>query len=208
MLGYFVYVVKAVWEVFTYFIRSKVLGRPVSYPGDAIPNPQTRHGDWPNRTFRIDSNWKFASDADSHVISEKQTPNHLLTGESAGRQIWYQDQTTSKKKSSAVREGVDFNASVNPNTSDQLLRNYLISQWKGDKPDTSSSPSTAKEAAHKGMSFFQMVQCEDGHWAGDYGGPMFLLPGLVCALYLTQVPYPEGRREGMVAYLKNHQQVA
>jgi len=102
---------------------------------------------------------------------------------------------------------ITFNPKRNVNTSDQLLRNQMISQWKGPKPDLSKVPTTAKEAAFKGMSFFQMLQCEDGHWAGDYGGPMFLMPGLICTLYLTETPYPPGRREGMIVYLKNHQQV-
>lgn len=36
---------------------------------------------------------------------------------------------------------------------------------------------TAIEAAQKGMEFYSCLQAEDGHWAGDYGGPLFLLPG-------------------------------
>lgn len=36
---------------------------------------------------------------------------------------------------------------------------------------------TAREAAHKGIRFYAALQAEDGHWAGDYGGPLFLLPG-------------------------------
>lgn len=27
------------------------------------------------------------------------------------------------------------------------------------------------------MDFYSRLQAEDGHWAGDYGGPLFLLPG-------------------------------
>lgn len=43
----------------------------------------------------------------------------------------------------------------------------------------SASPAahTAVEAALKGMDFYSRLQGEDGHWAGDYGGPLFLLPG-------------------------------
>jgi squalene/oxidosqualene cyclase-like protein len=104
-------------------------------------------------------------------------------------------------------EEVVFNAEKNPNSSDLLLRNYLLSIWNGPRPDVKSKPKTAKQAAHKAMSFYQMIQTSDGHWAGDYGGPMFLMPGLICTLYLTKVPFPEGRKEGMVVYLKNHQQV-
>ncbi|KAJ6363110.1 hypothetical protein OIU78_003315 [Salix suchowensis] len=29
------------------------------------------------------------------------------------------------------------------------------------------------------LRFFSTLQTEDGFWPGDYGGPMFLLPGLV-----------------------------
>lgn len=31
----------------------------------------------------------------------------------------------------------------------------------------------------KGMKFYSRLQTEDGHWAGDYGGPLFLLPGSI-----------------------------
>lgn len=43
----------------------------------------------------------------------------------------------------------------------------------------SGSPAahTAVDAALKGMLFYSHLQAEDGHWAGDYGGPLFLLPG-------------------------------
>lgn len=43
----------------------------------------------------------------------------------------------------------------------------------------SGSPAvhTAADAALKGMNFYSHLQAEDGHWAGDYGGPLFLLPG-------------------------------
>ena len=83
----------------------------------------------------------------------------------------------------------------------------MLKKWKGAKPKQDQVPTNAKEAASKGISFYQMLQCEDGHWAGDYGGPMFLMPGLVCVLYLSKAPWPAGRKEAMVAYLKNHQQL-
>lgn len=36
---------------------------------------------------------------------------------------------------------------------------------------------TARAAALNGITFYVGLQAEDGHWAGDYGGPLFLLPG-------------------------------
>ena len=35
----------------------------------------------------------------------------------------------------------------------------------------------------RGVDFYSTIQASDGHWAGDYGGPMFLLPGLVCSFF-------------------------
>lgn len=42
----------------------------------------------------------------------------------------------------------------------------------------SAAALTAVDAALKGMNFYSHLQAEDGHWAGDYGGPLFLLPGM------------------------------
>lgn len=36
----------------------------------------------------------------------------------------------------------------------------------------------------RALRFYSTLQCEDGHWPGDYGGPLFLLPGLVWARFL------------------------
>lgn len=42
----------------------------------------------------------------------------------------------------------------------------------------SADAQSVVEAVMKGMKFYVGLQAEDGHWAGDYGGPLFLLPGL------------------------------
>lgn len=68
------------------------------------------------------------------------------------------------------------------------------------------------KAAKKGFEFYKRIQSRDGHWAGgerrllerevaearadgdpslEYGGPLFLLPGIVIAMYVTKTPFPE-----------------
>ena len=64
---------------------------------------------------------------------------------------------------------------------------------------------TVTAALRSGIGFYGTLQMEDGHWPGDYGGPMFLLPGLVIALYVAEVALPEEHRYEMLRYLKNHQ---
>ncbi|KAL8561846.1 hypothetical protein ACOMHN_046971 [Nucella lapillus] len=75
---------------------------------------------------------------------------------------------------------------------------------------TSLAPSlpaahTAREAASNGMTFHSQLQAEDGHWAGDYGGPLFLMPGLVIVCYMTQTAFTEEQRQEMVRYIRSVQ---
>eukprot|EP00656_Telonema_subtile_P058648 TRINITY_DN9994_c0_g2_i3.p1 TRINITY_DN9994_c0_g2~~TRINITY_DN9994_c0_g2_i3.p1 ORF type:complete len:704 (-),score=190.97 TRINITY_DN9994_c0_g2_i3:164-2275(-) len=50
---------------------------------------------------------------------------------------------------------------------------------------------------------------QDGHWAGDYGGPHFLMPGLVCVWYITgrmDELLSADHRAAMIHYMQVHQQ--
>lgn len=40
-----------------------------------------------------------------------------------------------------------------------------------------SKAKTSEEACYNALKFYSSLQAEDGHWAGDYGGPLFLMPG-------------------------------
>ena len=141
-----------------------------------------RRGKWPGIDFfATDENWRFAEAEESHDVSLSADPRYKLTGEAAGRQIWYQDK-------SVTRDGTDektfhFNAAQNPNSSDQIFRSQMLAKWSRSgkrMPDTEISPESAKGAAVKGLEFYQMLQCDDGHWAGDYGGEK--LPCNVCLI--------------------------
>uniref|UniRef100_A0AAX7U7C0 Terpene cyclase/mutase family member n=1 Tax=Astatotilapia calliptera TaxID=8154 RepID=A0AAX7U7C0_ASTCA len=71
----------------------------------------------------------------------------------------------------------------------------------------SDSPAahTAVDAAVKGMHFYSQLQAEDGHWAGDYGGPLFLLPGLLITCHVAKISLPEAWKKEMVRYLRSVQ---
>ena len=221
MLPYIVqHVLPAMKEVLSYCLDRYVFGIPISYPGDEIANPQHRIGTWKEKTTTTKNSdqWTFACDAESHAVTKEQLEkaeyeasgikeeSEALTGESAGRQIWYVSQSKA-----AIGEDVTFDPSVNPNSSDKLFRNQKIREWvkKGGKIPNAKATS-AREASHLALSFYEMLQCDDGHWAGDYGGPMFLMPGLICAIYITKShtkgALPEVRKNGMIDYLLNHQQ--
>ncbi|KAF1954118.1 lanosterol synthase [Byssothecium circinans] len=47
---------------------------------------------------------------------------------------------------------------------------------------------TPLDSAANALSFFSHLQYEPGNWACEYGGPMFLLPGLVITWYVTETP--------------------
>ena len=68
---------------------------------------------------------------------------------------------------------------------------------------TSVDPAVALQ---QGARFYAGLQTNDGHWAGDYGGPMFLMPGLVITAAVTGVDLGVHHRSAMTTYLLNHQQ--
>jgi lanosterol synthase len=63
----------------------------------------------------------------------------------------------------------------------------------------------AADAARAGINFYQTLQTADGCWPGDYGGPMFLLPGLIIASYITESPFSAPEATMMCRYMLNHQ---
>jgi len=103
-----------------------------------------------------------------------------------------------------------FDKSSNPNSGDKVFRHAAINAnfkpFSGQMPQTENPEQQAVlDALIKGINYFSYLQNDDGHWPGDYGGPLFLLPGLLIAAYISDTPFPKPHQEMMKIYLFNHQ---
>lgn len=59
-----------------------------------------------------------------------------------------------------------------------------------DLPDLPAA-KTPLDSVKNGLEFFQHLQLPSGHWGCEYGGPMFLLPGLIITMFVTETHIPE-----------------
>ncbi|KAI1360132.1 terpenoid cyclases/protein prenyltransferase alpha-alpha toroid [Xylaria arbuscula] len=55
---------------------------------------------------------------------------------------------------------------------------------------TLPTPKKPLDAVNNGLTFFEKLQLPSGEWGCEYGGPMFLLPGVVITWYATKTPIP------------------
>ncbi len=72
-----------------------------------------------------------------------------------------------------------------------------------EREDTGSA--SVPRALRRAVQRLKELQQPDGHWAGDYGGPLFLLPGLVIAYEVIGARFTDHQRERMITYLANVQ---
>ena len=198
----------------------------VSIPGGPRAHKIDRHPQWPDRTYTLPKEhhqWTYACAEDSHAHSQTrfQGTGAALTGEPFGRDIWTHSSSSKASRDDKLvdeyarggRSSGGFNPSVNPNSCDVLLRSQLIRNYiaSGHKPPSAQDkPKTVAEATRKAVHFYSMLQTSDGHWSGDYGGPHFLMPGLVVAWYMMGRPslmLDDQEVAMMQHYIRVHQQV-
>jgi len=228
-----------------------VFGRPASYPGSARRKVDPRTPTWPllATPLTVEPGWFFAEAAVSHAVTEAEVKNGFsLSGEPAGRQMWYHSSTHAPPKGTpGGGAGPGFSAAHSPNSADLLFRAQMSERWQqkdakaagaeaakaaasvaaaraggpvpSDEDGGAAGPSgvtggdglkaSVLQAARRAVAFYQTIQCEDGHWAGDYGGPMFLMPGLVVTWYVTgrlEALLSPAKCRAMAVYIRNHQQ--
>lgn len=68
-------------------------------------------------------------------------------------------------------------------------------------------PKNPIQAAENGLKFYSQLQLEPGNWGCEYGGPMFLLPGIVVTLYVTNMPLTQYEKTEITRYLFNMQNI-
>lgn len=132
-----------------------------------------------------------------------------------GRQWWDYDPSPTAEEQSALSTARNFftaNRHTSAHSSDLLLRLQASAGAMGNNTGGVPAPVPPHLASdalgaglHKGMAFFSTLQMRDGHWPGDYGGPLFLLPGLVIAARVTNTDLGAATTDEMLRYLRNHQ---
>ncbi|GIV34829.1 MAG: squalene-hopene cyclase [Chitinophagales bacterium] len=93
----------------------------------------------------------------------------------------------------------------NVNSSDKVYRWHAAAQHPNGQRHQPSQQTGLNGALRKAIEFYARLQTSGGYWPGDYGGPMFLLPGLIIASYITESPLPAPHRALIARYFLNHQ---
>ncbi|KAI9375475.1 terpenoid cyclases/protein prenyltransferase alpha-alpha toroid [Aspergillus egyptiacus] len=62
-------------------------------------------------------------------------------------------------------------------------------------------PQSPLDAVKNGFTLFSKLQLDPGNWGCEYGGPMFLLPGIVIAWTVTNTPIPAAHATEIRNYL-------
>eukprot|EP00210_Caulerpa_lentillifera_P005704 g5455.t1 len=161
--------------------------------------------------------WKFVSSGSSGDNPMLETLNQFI-----GRQYWEFDPDSGTAEDHAeierLRSEFTKHRFEKHDADDALLRYQARDRLKSvdiylpmddDLPSEGPIPDDRLEASlDAGIKFYECLQEADGHWPGDYGGPMFLLPGLVITAYVTgslDRLFPSESKIEICRYLRNHQ---
>ncbi|GLT80310.1 hypothetical protein SLA2020_517560 [Shorea laevis] len=137
-----------------------------------------------------------------------------------GRQFWEFDPESGspeqKMEIQKARQNFSNNRFEKKHSADLLMR----FQFERESPVAKFLPQVKVKDAEditeemvtntlrRAINFHSTIQAHDGHWPGDYGGPMFLIPGLVITLCITgaiNAVLSEEHKKEMCRYLYNHQ---
>ncbi|GAV59745.1 Prenyltrans domain-containing protein/Prenyltrans_1 domain-containing protein [Cephalotus follicularis] len=134
-----------------------------------------------------------------------------------GRHFWEFDPTLGTQQERAQVQNARHHFWTNrfhaKQSTDLLMRLQFakektgIAQIKVEKGEEISEEAVTI-TLRRALRFYSTIQADDGHWPGDYGGPLFLLPGLVISLFVTGALNTTLSREHQsesIRYFYNHQ---
>lgn len=124
----------------------------------------------------------------------------------SGRQYWER----SEEPQALSSTDMPFDRATNPNSSDLVFREWMQAQ-AAKTGHTESAPVFADDTdvtrqLKKGFDYYLNLLTEHGFISGDYGGPMFLLPGLIIVSQVTHSRLTPEQEELIRLYMFNHQQ--
>ncbi|XP_070030137.1 cycloartenol synthase-like isoform X2 [Nicotiana sylvestris] len=155
-------------------------------------------------------------------LSEGNEPWVTSLNNHVGRQYWEFDKNGGTLEERCHVENIRQHFYENrfhvKHSSDLLLRLQFEKEKKVDmklgkvkiESEEEISEEAVKTTLRRALRFYSTLQAEDGHWPADYGGPLFLLPGLVICLYIMGVVnavLSEEHQKEILRYLYNHQNV-
>ncbi|GMP47206.1 hypothetical protein CsSME_00015068 [Camellia sinensis var. sinensis] len=127
-------------------------------------------------------------------IAEGGSPWLRTLNDHVGRQFWEFDPKLGSPEELSeiekVRDNFRNNRFQKKHSADLLMRiqfakenpsRLLLPQVKV-KDGEDITEDQVMTTLRRAISFHSTLQAHDGHWPGDYGGPMFLMPGLVTVL--------------------------
>nr|GMC65032.1 cycloartenol synthase-like isoform X4 [Ipomoea batatas] len=157
---------------------------------------------------------KFSEGKDDSWL--RSVNNHI------GRQYWEFDPNlgTPEEREQVERLRAKFhkNRFEIKHSSDLLMRMQFekeraqemgLQQVKVESEEEISEEAVVR-TLRRGLKFYSTIQADDGHWPGDYGGPLFLLPFLVIGLSvmgaINAILHEEHKKE-ILRYIYNHQNI-
>jgi squalene/oxidosqualene cyclase-like protein len=94
-----------------------------------------------------------------------------------------------------MQEAFVYDKQIQPHSADLVYRTSRLKQTQFEPIKEFSASDSLSEKAYqaskKGFHFYQGIKTDDGNWPGDYGGPLFLLPGMIIVSHLTKTPLPK-----------------
>jgi cycloartenol synthase len=124
--------------------------------------------------------WKLVSATPKTPIEGLDA--HSSANAHIGRQIWMcEDKKSSSKRVAETRAAYQESSETIRHSADEVYRSQCEDKRTDAFTATQDTSASHIQRVGKALSSAAKYVCSlqepDGHWPGDYGGPMFLLPG-------------------------------